>query len=160
MPTNLAPAGTATANTFFAAGYEAANVNNGIVEGSGEGIYWVSANDSTHPRWVRVQLAEAAVVTRYVLIANAAGSDSPSNFKLQGSNDGSAWTDLNTQVAAGSGDPATTDVTFSNSTAYLYYRVYITASGSLGYTVVRELELHGDVPTGGDTSGAGMLAFF
>jgi hypothetical protein len=49
--------------------------------------------------WVTYQLAKPAAVVRYALTsANDAPTRDPRDFTVQGSNDGSTWTDLNRQT--------------------------------------------------------------
>src|SRR6266540_2398003 len=70
--------------------------------------------------WVRYQLAAPAI--------DAPGRD-PKDFTLQGSNDGSAWTDLDGRTGQTfSGRFVTNKYALSNSTAYSFYRLNITAN--------------------------------
>jgi predicted alpha-1,2-mannosidase len=80
--------------------------------------------------WVRYQLAAPAIVTVYALTsANDSPGRDPKDFTLQGSNDGSAWTDLDSRTGQTfSGRVVTNKYTLSNSTAYSFYRLNITAN--------------------------------
>jgi hypothetical protein len=67
---------------------------------------------------------------------------SPKDFKLQGSNDNSAWSDLDTHTNVTSwGSPETKTYTLGSPGSYRYYRVYITASNGSPYAMVGEIEL-------------------
>ena len=80
--------------------------------------------------WIVYHLPAAKAVTAYsITSANDEHGRDPKNWKLQGSNDGKTWTDLDTQ----------SDQTFSNyfetkkymvygGASYEYYRLYITAT--------------------------------
>ncbi|PWR06959.1 ATP-binding protein [Micromonospora sicca] len=80
--------------------------------------------------WVTYQLAKPAAVVRYALTsANDAPTRDPRDFTVQGSNDGSTWTDLNRQTGQSfSGRFATNTYSFSNTTAYGYYRLNVSAN--------------------------------
>ncbi len=84
--------------------------------------------------WVRYQLAAPAIVTVYALTsANDSPGRDPKDFTLQGSNDGSAWTDLDSRTGQTfSGRFVTNKYTLSNSTAYSFYRLNITANSGDG----------------------------
>lgn len=80
------------------------------------------------PVWIQFDCNEPAVATMYSLTsANDAPERDPNNFNLQGSNDGSTWTTLDTRV------DDRFDVRFQqkyyrfrNTVAYKYYRLNIT----------------------------------
>jgi len=80
--------------------------------------------------WVAMQLAEPAAVTRYSLTsANDSAGRDPKNWTLQGSNDGSTWTDLDTrsnEVFAERLQRRVFEV--ANTTVYAHYRLNITAN--------------------------------
>ncbi|WP_433379174.1 GH92 family glycosyl hydrolase [Actinoplanes sp. CA-142083] len=80
--------------------------------------------------WVTYQLAAPVAVAKYSLTsANDAATRDPKDFTLQGSNDGSAWTDLDTRTGQTyAGRFATNVYSFTNTTAYAYYRLNITAN--------------------------------
>ncbi|MEH1164354.1 GH92 family glycosyl hydrolase [Micromonospora sp. CPCC 205539] len=80
--------------------------------------------------WVTYRLAEPAVVRRYSLTsADDAPTRDPKDFAVQGSNDGSTWTDLDKRVGEKfSGRFATKIYNFTNTTAYGYYRLNVTAN--------------------------------
>ena len=80
--------------------------------------------------WATYQLAKPATVVKYSLTsANDAPTRDPKDFTLQGSDDGSTWTDLDKQTGQSfSGRFATNIYSFTNTTAYGYYRLNITAN--------------------------------
>jgi hypothetical protein len=80
--------------------------------------------------WVAYQLAKPVVVVSYSLTsANDTPGRDPRDFTLQGSNDGNTWTDLDTRTGQSfSGRFATNTYSFTNTTAYGWYRLNITAN--------------------------------
>ncbi|BCY07469.1 GH92 family glycosyl hydrolase [Actinoplanes sp. L3-i22] len=80
--------------------------------------------------WAAYQLSAPVAVVKYSLTsANDAASRDPKDFALQGSADGSAWTDLDKRTGQTFGGRfATNTYTFTNTTAYAFYRLNITAN--------------------------------
>lgn len=87
--------------------------------------YW---SYGSGPWWFAYQFASTpSVVTSYTVTSTTA--EGPKDFTLQGSNDGSSWTTLDTQTGITSwGTPGTKTFTFSNSTTYSYYKLNVTAT--------------------------------
>ncbi|WP_127500547.1 GH92 family glycosyl hydrolase [Actinoplanes solisilvae] len=80
--------------------------------------------------WVAYQLATPTIVAKYSLTSadDAPGRD-PKDFVVQGSQDGAAWTDLDTRTGQKfAGRFATNTYSFANTTAYAFYRLNITAN--------------------------------
>ncbi|MCG5462332.1 GH92 family glycosyl hydrolase [Micromonospora sp. MED01] len=80
--------------------------------------------------WVTYQLAKPATVVRYSLTAaDDAPTRDPRDFVVQGSNDGSTWTDLDKRAGEKfSGRFATRTYSFTNPNAYGFYRLNVTAN--------------------------------
>jgi hypothetical protein len=123
--------------------------------GGGGAWAWINATDdnwvtswtsaSNIPQWLCVQLATAAIYTEYCIGSYPDGR-SPTGWTFQGSNDGSTWTTLDTQTGISGWATSTfKNFTFSNSTAYLYYRVNISAGGDGSYVSISRFRL-GDPP--------------
>lgn len=79
--------------------------------------------------WVRFQSSTSQVVVQYTITsANDVPNRDPKNWTLQGSNNGTSWTTLNTQTNQSfSARFQKKTYSFSNSTAYTYYRLNVTA---------------------------------
>ena len=96
--------------------------------------------------YLQYQLAAAKVVNQYQLIsANDVQERDPATWQFQGSNNGSTWVTLNTQsgqVFAARFQANT--YSFTNTTAYLYYRLNVTANyGGSSYGIqLAELGLY------------------
>lgn len=93
---------------------------------------WVAS--STGTQWLQVKLPTATVCNVARITSRPESGDvnqAPTSFEIQGSNDGETWDTLTSQsgvtwTSAGE----TQSFSFSdNETAYLYYRLYITANG-------------------------------
>ncbi|WP_433205481.1 GH92 family glycosyl hydrolase [Dactylosporangium sp. CS-047395] len=88
---------------------------------------WLAFNPTG---WAAYQLKAPAAVVKYALTSggDAPGRD-PKDFTLQGSNDGSQWTDLDRRTGQTfSGRFATNTYSFTNTTAYSWYRLDVTAN--------------------------------
>ncbi|MCO5998044.1 GH92 family glycosyl hydrolase [Actinoallomurus rhizosphaericola] len=88
---------------------------------------WLAFNPTG---WATYQLAKPAAVVKYSLTsANDAPTRDPKDFVLQGSDDGKTWTDLDKRTGQSfSGRFATNVYSFTNTTAYGYYRLNVTAN--------------------------------
>lgn len=86
------------------------------------------------------------IITRYTLRGQSnAPARSPKNWTLEGSNDDTNWATLDTQTNQTSWAGMNT-YTFTNTTAYRYYRLNITANNGDTYpmTCISEMELIGN----------------
>jgi predicted alpha-1,2-mannosidase len=122
--------------------------------------------------WAQVKLSEPIVVVDYALSsANDFPGRDPRDWVLQGSTDGQAWVDLDTR--AGEQFPGrfkTKVYQAANTTAYLYYRLNVTANGGDPAVQLSEWQLAGADKTpppqadmkafvsGGPVDGANMKA--
>jgi len=84
--------------------------------------------------WFQLQFPTAQVVNEYTFTS---GNDSPErdpkDWNLQGSNDGTTWTTLDTRTGETFANrEQTVTFTFSNNTPYTYYRVNVTANNGDG----------------------------
>ncbi|MFB9364842.1 discoidin domain-containing protein [Kitasatospora albolonga] len=124
--------------------YGAGNVND-----ANQGSYWESSSNA-FPQWIQGDLGAATQVNRLVLKLPAGWEQRSQTVKVQGSTDGSAFTDLLAQ-AAYSFDPAAGNVvTVSLPTATTrYLRLLFTANSAWPAAQLSEFEAYG--PVGGDT---------
>ncbi|HEY7047708.1 MAG TPA: GH92 family glycosyl hydrolase [Jatrophihabitantaceae bacterium] len=92
---------------------------------------WLAFNPTG---WAQYQLSQPETVVKYSLTsANDSPGRDPKDFTLQGSNDGNAWTDLNTQTGQTfSGRFTTNTYSFANTTGYSYYRLNVIANNGDG----------------------------
>jgi hypothetical protein len=119
-------------------------------ETSNEQNIWHSAETATStssPKWLKIKYPSAYKAIQYsIQIRDLSYPRYPKTWKFQGSNNDSDWTDLDTQTNktdwAGNN---TVMFTFSNSTAYQYYRLYITATDTSDNDAgcsIRELKVY------------------
>ncbi len=110
-----------------------------LVDGDAE-TKWL-AFESTG--WVEFELSEPSAVVRYSLTsANDAPGRDPSDWTLQGSDDGETWTELDQQSGQDFADRFQTNVyEFENETAYGYYRLDFTANGGDDLLQLADVEL-------------------
>ena len=146
--------GTASASSVNAANTAANAFDNSDTTGWGND----GATD-TLPAWLQYDFGngQSQTITSYSLYRNSnqpgtygAGTTyTPSAWTFQGSVDASAWVTLDTQTAqAIVADAAKTSYSFTNTTAYRYYRLTITAGGTGGDWVnISEMELLESVNT-------------
>jgi predicted alpha-1,2-mannosidase len=103
---------------------------------------WIAA---TTTAWIQYQFGggNAYVVTRYTLTSgNDIPGRDPKNWQFQGSNDGTAWTTVDTRTGITFAQRLMTQsFTFTNSTAYKYYRVNITLNNGDAKTCLEEVEM-------------------
>lgn len=117
---------TATASSEFSPSFSAANAVDGT------SAAWAAADSalSLGPVWLRVQQATPVAATSYQILCRTGwDSHAPKDWKFQGSSDGSSWTDLDTRSGQTFVTGTERTFTLSNSTAYTYYRLLISASG-------------------------------
>jgi hypothetical protein len=103
---------------------------------------WASA--TAPPQWIEIDVTGAPVVSQgYALLAHATEeSSAPSAWTYEGSNDGSTWTVLDTRSGISLSGGFLQPFLFSNSTAYRYYRLNISATPGGGGGIVRLSEFH------------------
>ncbi|WP_370948726.1 ThuA domain-containing protein [Amycolatopsis sp. cg5] len=99
--------------------------------------------------WAAYKMAAPVAVSSYALVsANDAPGRDPKNWTLQGSNDGSAWTDLDTRTNEVFGERfQTRTFTFTNTTVYSNYRLNITANSGENIVQLADLKLFKDNST-------------
>jgi len=89
-----------------------------------------TAHPTTRASWIQYQLSGSPyVVTQYTLTSADDFSDrDPKNWDLLGSNDGLTWTTLDTRTnEVFSARSQKNSYTFTNSAAYIYYRLQISS---------------------------------
>ncbi|MGK5739958.1 ThuA domain-containing protein [Micromonospora sp. URMC 103] len=111
------------------------------IDGS-TGTKWLAR---TTTGWLAAKLAQPVVVSRYALTsANDFPGRDPKNWTLQGSEDGSTWTDLDTRTDETFPQRfQTKQYTFTNTKAYQHYRLNITANSGEPLIQLAELWLIG-----------------
>lgn len=112
----------------------------------------------TSTGWVQYRLDTPTAVVAYALTSgNDEPGRDPKSWTLQGSDDGTTWTPVDTQTDEMFADRAQTRrYAVANPTPYLYYRLDVTANNGASITQLAELQLssdlNGPVPSLGDMS--------
>lgn len=85
---------------------------------------WFTGDSYGPPFWIQVKCRDAAALDGYSITSgNDMPDRDPRNWTLQGSNDGTNWTQLDSRFNVDFPERRQTlSFSFSNSTAYLYYR--------------------------------------
>jgi hypothetical protein len=106
------------------------------------GSYFALA--SSYPQWIKYEFPSTEIITSYSIeseVVDPVFSRTPTEFKLQGSNDDSIWVDLDSQTGIVWGSGETKRWSFANATNYLYYRLYVTDTLYNNQTLITELTL-------------------
>ncbi|MEV6929903.1 choice-of-anchor D domain-containing protein [Dactylosporangium sp. NPDC051485] len=121
-PTNLA-AGKPTSESSHNSVYTSSNVTDG-----NQGTYWESANNA-FPQWVQVDLGSAQSASRIVLQLPATWGQRTQRIQVQGSTDGSSFTELKaaTDYSFAPGSNNTVTITFG-ATSQRYFRLNISSN--------------------------------
>ena len=83
------------------------------------------------PEWVAVEYATGMTYIKYVLTNTVDNPErAPKDWTLEGSNNGTAWTLLDTKTAQDFVAQNPNTYTFTNATSYTFYKLTITASHS------------------------------
>lgn len=102
-----------------------------VVQPWNSSVVWAPGGTGVNS-WLAVKLPEATLVERYLVASTS--STCPLSWKLQGSLDGTTWTDIHTVETTGTWTAAREEKTFTIPEAtrgtYLWYRLYITASNA------------------------------
>ena len=108
----------------------------------------------THDQsWIQYQLPGASIVTSYQISRSADAASLPDRvptaWTLEASNDGIVWTQLDAQTGQTLGAPPSI-YPVSNSTAYVFYRLYIKDNHTdrNGHTELAEFRIFGEAPAG------------
>ncbi|MFF0486509.1 discoidin domain-containing protein [Streptomyces sp. NPDC004435] len=140
---NLAAGKTLTASSHTEV-YAAPNANDG-----NRASYWESTNN-TLPQWLQADLGASVAVNRVVLKLPAGWGTRSQTLKIQGSTNGTDFTDLSASdaYAFNAANDNTATITL-DSTTTRYVRVLVTANTVQPAAQISELEVYG--PATGDT---------
>jgi len=136
---DLLTGGTPSANSEYSPTYVASKA----CDNDETTTCWATTNPSPFPNWWKYDFGAGITKTITKLRIKAyydESGGSVKDFKLQGSNNDTDWTDIYIGQHANDGNWET--YTFSNSVAYRYYRVYLTSNyRALAYNAVWEFEM-------------------
>lgn len=143
MTSNTAPKGVASASSVYSSSYPAWKAFDGRDVSDG----WASSG-TTFPQWLKYDFGEPETVGKYTIRGrNSTNADdlrqTIKDWEFQGSNDDVNWTTLDKRVGEANWNRSEKrEYEFKNTTAYRYYRVFITAhNGSTVATAIGEMEM-------------------
>jgi hypothetical protein len=146
MTSNSTPSPyVASASSSLNSNYQAYEAFNGLLQGN---QFWIGTGGGTD--WLELDLGSgnAAILNTYSIQSPSIGGEDlhqPKNWTMQGSNDNSTWTTVDTRTNQTSWGASQTRVYVcaTQTTAYRYFRLNITANnGDPTYTDVGELSLY------------------
>ena len=122
--------------------------------GSVSGRYWACA-EADAERWIQVQMPYK-LKNMIVRLTNPIGGGSEAQYMpvagtFQGSNDGSAWTQLGAFADRPTTAGGVTEHALNNAEAYKYLRVQVTQPGAGSWTGFGDIRVEGAVETEGET---------
>ncbi|HCT78745.1 MAG TPA: Secreted glycosyl hydrolase, partial [Micromonosporaceae bacterium] len=132
--------GKAMSSSSAVGGFPASNAND-----ANQGSYWESTNNA-FPQWIQVDLGASVQVNRLILKLPAGWGARTQTLAVQGSVNGSTFTDI--VASAGYNFAPTATINF-NTTTTRYVRLHITANTGWPAGQISEFEVYG--PTTGDT---------
>jgi len=135
MTSNTLPSGVADATT--PSNLAAWNVFDDVALGINEPY-----NSNTLPAFVSYEFTSTKIITRYTIRMagqTAEANRDPVNWTFDGW-DGSSWVTKDTQTSETFSLQGTNTYSFSNTTAYIKYRINVTASGGAAYIHIDEME--------------------
>jgi len=140
---DLCTSGTATADSEYGAGFVASEAFDNAYSGNTD--YWQTANVA-FPHWLKYDFGAGVqkTIVKYTIRAYDTVSRiyDLKNWTFEGSNNDSSWTTLDTRSGITWTQAELKIFIFSNSTAYRYYRLNITANqGGNNYGMVQEMEM-------------------
>ena len=136
----------------------------GVVAAGGTGHNWLGTGSGTD--WLEIDIGAGTSnkLGSYDIVSQDETSRAPKGWTMQGSNDGTTWSTLDTQTNQTAWAVFESRLfTVTGSAAYRYYRLNITANnGDATYTEVAELYLYSPPVSGGGGTGtsANQPVFF
>ena len=97
---------------------------------------------TAHPQWLQLQFPFKVILKKFTMKNRSANIEAPKDFILQGSDNGTDWTDLGnfvfseTQTA---GVVKQFDVNYDYTDGFTYYRWYITTTVNGAHTVIAKI---------------------
>jgi hypothetical protein len=141
MTSNTAPSGTASASTADSTTYAAWKAMD-----KGNTTYWRSTSAGKLNCWLQYEFASSKKITKYTLKSYTTVNYAPKAWTFEAYN-GSTWVVLDTQTGKTTWDAnVKQEFTFTNTTAYTKYRIYITEQNGGTYTGISEIEMMETVP--------------
>jgi hypothetical protein len=108
---------------------------------------YISQSPAVLPEWLQMQFTSAVIARGFTFQTRNGGESQnyPTSFKLQGSNNGTDWTDLHTVTGLSGLISNVWSPTYKIASpgSYTYYRFYMSALAGSGYVTIGEFALLG-----------------
>lgn len=144
---DLTGSGTCSSDTFYGAGYECDKAFDNL------SITAWSSTTGSFPHWVKYDFGTTETITKFTLGMNIDGSNHSKTFEFAASNDDSTYSVLLDSIHAD--DNTVQTFTFSNTTAYRYYRLTFSDNWSGGTASnIYEMEMMSGGASGGGGTGS------
>jgi hypothetical protein len=145
QPSGIVNAGSDSTNAWKAFDQEITN-----------STWWAGTGATSGTAWISYQFPTSKIIKRYFLTSTGGGAFTPRDWTFQGSNDGTTWTTLDTVTL--NTLTTYTSVLLANTTAYLYYRLNVSAATSGGTTTyISRLEMTESTSTSYGTTTGGSF---
>lgn len=108
---------------------------------SSDGLSWIATNSSL-PQWLQYEFPAGHVMGKYSLYCDTGGV-LPTDWKLEGSNDGVTWTLLDNQTAYSWPIGQLTTIFFNNTASFTTYRLTITGMNVPQPAYISVMQLYG-----------------
>lgn len=149
MTGNIVPSGTVNA------GSDTSNAWKGFDQDAPTPTtFWAGTGVGSGTAWLSYQFTSTKIIKRYYIYRTAQNMK-PITWTFEGSNDGSSWTILETVTANALNTPYLSGI-LPNTTAYLYYRINVTAvtSGTIANIYQFEMTEYTATTYGAATGGS------
>ena len=143
MTSDTTPSGVASASSINRTGYNAFKAFDGLVLQT----RWTSQVNTTN-QWLQYKFDEAKVIEKVSILAGAldvSASYVDMDVTIQGSNDGSSFTDLKSDTILASENLIDKYIFLDNKNSYLYYRLQFTGHNvvySGNWTCIHEFQMY------------------
>ena len=138
MTSNTAPSGEVSAESYYNNNYVPWRAFNGSLNDG-----WAALGDK-QDTWIQYKFDTVVKINKASIYDRTSVSGVKKHYKIQGSNDGTNWTDL-ASITVHIGQ-TWEDVSFGNTTSYIYYRAYFVGSESThaqGYGTGTNIQFYG-----------------
>lgn len=136
MTSNTSTNGQSSASSIASTNFDSWKAFDGLVNTQG----W--STSVSLPQWIQYKFNEPVLIDRYSL-SSSTQTTAPVDWMLQGSNDGSSWTDLDIRQNEVSWSDATTKIfSFTNEKSFIFFRVYIIRNNGATNTALSEVQFY------------------
>lgn len=141
MTSNSAPSGNASGSSIITRDFDYYKAFD-----KKDTTFWCAGGGGTTNQYLKYKFDNAVCVKKVVLKnhSDASRLASPKNFRIEASNDNTNWDIIGTFLNTNNDAFAEMEFALSNSTYYLYYRIYVNdRNGSYNAITIGELQYYG-----------------